>query len=281
MKFSRILKLFQLLSLDVVLGALAVGAFAVHLLGVDAQPAWWFVLPSAVWVIYTSDHLIDSLSKKNQATIDRHLFHFQNRKILSVLIIIIGSASATVGFLHLDKLIIQGGIALSVLVLLYFLAIPLLKKKFKFIFQKELLIAFVYTAGIFLAPLVWYGTMPGFTTILLVTNIFFLALVETIMNSFFDFEKDKADGHTSFTTQFGKRKTEATIYFVLFALFFLNSILFFFQTEPLLFMGLLLEIVMIFLLMTIMIFTKYFQKNSRYRWVGEGVFWIPALLVLI
>lgn len=281
MKLSRTLKLFQLLSLDVVLGALAVGAFAVHLLGVSAQPAWWFVLPTAVWVIYTSDHLIDSFAKKSQATIDRHLFHFQNRKLLSILVFLVASASATVGFLYLDRLIIQGGIALSVLVLLYFLAIPFLKKRFKFIFQKELLIAFVYTAGIFLAPLVWYGKMPGFTVLFLVCNIFFLALIETIMSSFFDVEKDKADGHTSFTTQFGKRKTEAFIYFVLFTLFFISATLFFFQTEPLLFLGLLIEIIMIFLLMTIMVFKKYFEKNSRYRWVGEGVFWIPALLVLI
>jgi 4-hydroxybenzoate polyprenyltransferase len=272
MKFSRTLKLFQLLSIDIVLGALAVGAFAIHLLGVSAQPAWWFVLPTAVWVIYTSDHLIDSFSKKNQATIDRHLFHFQNRKILSILVLIIGFSSATLSFLYLDKQIVMGGAALSVLVLLYFLAIPFLKKKFKFIFQKELLIAFVYTAGIFLAPLVWYGEIPGFTVIFLICNLFFLAFVETIMNSFFDFELDMNDRHTSFTTHFGKRKTEAIVFFILFILFFISSILFFIQIESTLFTALFLEIIMIFLLMTIMIFKNYFQKNSRYRWIGEGIF---------
>ena len=67
--------LYQILSLDVVLGAVSVGVFATQLLQVKANPYWWIILAVAVWVIYTFDHLVDGFKKKGESTIYRHRFH--------------------------------------------------------------------------------------------------------------------------------------------------------------------------------------------------------------
>lgn len=280
MNFIKTIKLFQLLSLDVVIGAFSVGAFAAKLLGVNVQPAWWFVLPAAVWTIYTSDHLADGFSKKNNAAIDRHLFHFRHRRLLSMIVLITGVAAIIVSWIYLDRQIILGGIVLSVLVLLYFFGLFFLKKIKKNSFLKEFQIAFIYTAGIWLAPLLWYGKVPSVTTLIVVVFIFLLVLAETVMNSYFDFENDQADGHSSITTTFGKRKTEKFIFFNLFMVFLSTLFLYFFQTEHLFATAFLLVLTMAFLLLSIMIFKPVFQKNNLYRWFGEIIFWIPALLML-
>ena len=61
---GNLLQLFQAFSLDVVIGALAVGLFAIKLLLVRPNPWWWLVLALSVWVVYTADHLIDGFQQK-------------------------------------------------------------------------------------------------------------------------------------------------------------------------------------------------------------------------
>ena len=98
--------IYQVLSLDVVLGSLAVGMFAVKLLDVNPVLAWWFILPCAVWVVYTLDHLVDGFKRKGASSIYRHRFHYQNRWIIIALILIIGATTFVASILYLDQQIL-------------------------------------------------------------------------------------------------------------------------------------------------------------------------------
>jgi len=269
--------LYQVLSLDVVLGSLAVGIFAVRLLDVNPVPAWWGILPCAVWVVYTLDHLVDGYKRKGASVIYRHRFHFQNRRILIALILFIGSTTFVASILYLDQQILIGGIILGGLVVIYLGLIYLFKSGSKLL-QKEFFIALVYVGGIFLAPLVWFGSAPTLEIILVIVILVCLAAAESTMISYFDYEDDKNDKLSSFTIYFGKTYTRKfltrmlillAIAIVIAAIFFLKTMLPF----------LVILLVMDFALLPVILYPEYFVKNHLFRWIGESVFYLPALII--
>lgn len=272
--------LYQVLSLDITIGSLAVGLFAVQLFDVTADPVWWIILPLAVWTVYTADHLADGFRQKENSSIYRHDFHYRHRKILVPLTALTGTIAVVLAFVFLEPAVIRGGMILSTMILLYLLILLLSGKKNNLYFHKELFIAFAYTAGIFLAPVVWYGHTPGFSKILPVFIIFLLAWVETVMVSFFDFENDLADGNTSFAIWYGKQKTRKILIVVMtiIAVAIFISVLFIKDLKSI--YALTIELLMLTVLFPIISRPGNFQKNNLYRWIGESVFWLPALLIL-
>ncbi|HDO26622.1 MAG TPA: hypothetical protein ENH02_00755 [Bacteroidetes bacterium] len=272
--------LFQVLSFDIVLGSLAVGLFAVTLLGVKTNPVWWIILPLAVWTVYTVDHLADGLKQKDKSTIYRHDYHYRYRKILFPLILFTGLCAIALTFIFLDTAIIKWGIVLSGFVLFYLLILLIPHKHRHFYYHKEVFIAFAYTSGIFIAPLVWYGRFPDYSKWLPVIVIFILVWCETVMVSFFDYDLDKADGNASFTVRYGKRKTRQILItaLILTALWLTVSAFFFENRKNI--PPVLIELLMLSVLLIIIYLPDYFKSNNLYRWFGEIVFWLPGFLVL-
>ena len=147
--------LFQILSFDVVFGALAVGLFTIRILEVKAIPAWWIILPFAVWSVYTLDHLIDGYAKKGHNKIYRHHFHYKFRKVLIPFVIIAAAISIVLSLIYLQQKIIIYGLLLSGFVVFYFVLVYFQDRlNLKYI-HKEAFIAIVYLTGILLAPMLW------------------------------------------------------------------------------------------------------------------------------
>ena len=267
------------LSIDVVVGAIAVGYFASRILEIDPNPVWWFILPAAVWSFYTLDHLIDGFKSKGKTEIYRHHFHFKYRKLLLTLSVFFGLASLLLSMKFLDHQIIKFGLLLGGLVLTYFLALFFWWNKKLLLLQKELVIAFVYIFGIWLAPLVWSGQFPN-TFIIIVLGIFIsLAWAEGIMASWFDFENDLKDGHSSFTVLFGKQLSRRFLIVLHILTFIIIKISIFFISTNLQFAALMILALMNLTLLLIMLYPDWFQKNERYRIIGESVFLLPALII--
>ena len=65
-------------------------------------------------------------------------------------------------------------------VLAYFVLLFLYAKKKPFLLQKELIIAFVYVFGIWLAPLVWHDAIPQTFILLILAVLLLLAWAEGI-----------------------------------------------------------------------------------------------------
>ena len=269
---------FQVLSLDITIGTLAVGLFAVHLFGVTANPVWWIILPLAVWTVYTADHLADGYRQKENSNIYRHDFHYRYRKILIPLIAITGISAGVLALVFLEPAVIRGGLILSAMILLYLLLLFFSAKKSNFYFHKELFIAFAYTAGIFLAPLAWYGKAPCFSKILPIIILFLLAWVESVMVSFFDYEDDLADGNTSFSLRYGKKQTRKILITVIIISAILMVLSVLFLKDQMSVYAVVIELLMLTILFVIIYTPRSFQENNIYRWIGELVFWLPALL---
>lgn len=272
--------LFQVLSIDVVLGSLAVGVFAISILNVSAVSWWWVILPASVWVVYSLDHLIDGLKQKERSTIFRHRFHYLKRKILSVLVLMSGCLAVALSFMFLDNEIIIGGIVLSILVIIYFALVFLLDKFNSNHFFKEFFIAFFYISGIFLAPLVWHAGLPSYSVFFVIACLFLLAWMESVIISYYDYEDDIENGFKSFAIAVGKNRTRKIVLLILSLLTIFLFISIFLVSERAIRGAIIIELAMTIILTLLILFPEIFQKQNRFRWVGESVFYLPALIPL-
>jgi len=272
-------KVFRALSLDVVIGVIASALFANHLLQLQLNTNWLTILVLATWSFYTFDHLIDGFKTKDKALIFRHLFHYKYRIQLSIMAIISAFAAIIMAYLYLDKLVITAGLLLGLIGLIYFLILIFTTKKNIF-FQKEVIIAFFYVIGIWMAPLLSAEQTPDIFVFASMLFIFLLAFAEGVMASYFDFEKDAREGHSSFAVIFGKQSTNNLLKILHSLLFVVLLYLLTLRISELQLIAYIIISLMNFILLIINIFPHIFTKNDKYRIIGEVVFWIPALLVL-
>lgn len=277
----NILKNLQILSIDVVLGTMAIGYLAIRILNVEANPIWWIILPLSVWIIYSLDHIIDGSKNKQEATIYRHWFHYLHQNLILTFIVLASVINLVLCLLYLDIHIIIMGLLLSIFIAIYFALIFFLKSTRVVLLQKELIIAFVYTFGIFMAPLYWYGSLPSIHVMIVIFIIFILAWFEGIMISFFEYFDDIKDGHTSFTVIAGKRNTRLFLIIGHMIIEIIAIILLIIIPVDIVFYALLIALIMNLILGIVTIYPENLENNNTYKFIGEFVFLLPVLLVFV
>lgn len=271
------LQLFQSFSLDVAIGALAGGIFAINILLVKPNPWWWLILAMSVWVVYTADHLIDGFNQKQAALIFRHRLHYRFRYFFISAIIIVSLLALVLVIVFLDIRVLLWGIAIGFGALVY-LGFIILGRKKGFYFQKEFFISLFYVGGIWLAPLVWYGKALPFTVILTMAIFVILVWSEGLLTALYERESDKGDQMQSFCTFYGRQTTRRLV-LILLILSMLSALGLLLLTSSMRYEYMVLVTMTAFLL-AIHLFPSFFQKNERYRTLGELTFWLPFLLLL-
>jgi len=273
---TTLLKYIRFLSLDVTLGAALLTMAISNFIGVQLPLSVPVCLAISIWLIYTLDHLLDA-KRSPQITIERHLFHRRNFKILVINLILIALTGFYVAW-SLPTITFIYGLGLILLVLVYFTLIYFLKN-FHF---KEILVAIVYASGVFLGPISLIENGVDLQIISLFIQLLFLAFINLILFSYNDLEKDQADGNPSIVIKLG-RETTGLILNILFVILTIvqfvsllsnlgSSNFFLFQV--------------LFVLMSIVLFSlkkwnNYFAANSKYQLIGDGIFFIPVIWLLI
>lgn len=260
---------FRWLSLDIVLGAIFFLRYLAHFYQVALSVHVYFALGSAIWLIYTIDHLVDGKTVQTE-TMDRHSFHRHHTKSLILLggfILILALANV----FFLDEQLIKAGALLSIGCVMYLLLVFFIRS----LWIKEFLVAVTYAGGIFLAPLVYAETtwLDG----VYVLELAGVALLNLLIFSVFDTHKDLLDGVNSLALRMGRVMTNWVIGLLGMTLMVLSAVLFILLREPL--QG--LYLLMTLILMIIQIFPGFFSQNERFRIVGDGVFYLAALFVFI
>lgn len=191
---QNLLRYISWLSLDVVMGAMAGMYFFAKLLHAPLQWPAYGLLALAVWVIYTTDHLLDIRGKERLDSSRRH-FHAQNRLFLLigvVLATILGGVGAFWWFGWGKEL------QLTLILAALILGSRLLIRKLGPGWMKELSIAVFYVVGILWLPVIraeaiditWMAM--GFVPIYIL-----LAFLNLLMLSFLDQREDEAAGYFS------------------------------------------------------------------------------------
>jgi len=260
-------RIINLLSIDVALGAICSALFFARLLGVNILPYGLISLGLTVWIIYTVDHLMDARRINAQAATARHQFHQQHFNTLFVVVLITMAANAVIIF-FIRKPVLISGVIVALLVGVYLVVHRYLN------FLKEVFIALFYTIGVLLPSIavtsVDYSEWPW----IVIVQFFITALINLILFSWFDYEKDLLDGHRSFVTVLGVAASKVFIGILFVSILILTVIA---DTSG---MSSIVILVMNSVLLTVSVFHQYFAINDRFRLAGDVVFFVPLLYLL-
>jgi len=191
MKISKLKNLIYFLhwgSFDICLGVISLMLPLYFQINIKPTLAWFFILPSSVWLIYFFDHLLDSM-KSSTLISERHTFiqHHQTIfKILAFLIIVINALLIIkfFSFYHLTK-----SIWIVLTCIIYFL-LNYLKIKW---FIKEFFAAIIYAGGICFYPYV-VNENNFFSHLFIIAfcmQLFVLALINLLQISIRETNTDK------------------------------------------------------------------------------------------
>lgn len=191
----RIYQLFSLLNLDVVTGTIGFVYTAVAIFPVSIPTYQIFILSSTVWIIYTSDRLLDKYRNPHIST-TRHHFQFSYRNASLVILLSLIAINLLLILINKPIKLIRGGIVLSAFMMFYlFIKQGLIFPKKSFLF-KEIFIACGYSLGIMLLPFCNSDTWP-YEWGILTGYIFLVALINVFVIGTFEKEQDLLFGEKS------------------------------------------------------------------------------------
>lgn len=267
-KLLHYYKLANILSLDVAAGAVVCAVFFSKIFDVEIRINAILSLAACVWMIYTADHLIDIYGIQHQASTTRHRFHQRNRKLLTGVLLLVFAVTIPQLF-FIRKAVLLGGVTLSILILFYFLY----QKNLKHL--KEVFGAVLYTGGVLLVPLSLRLNDLHTPHIILMIQFFSTALLNLLLFSWFDYEKDSKDHRESFVTARGVDHAKK----ILVILFIINGILPIFLIA--FYTAFAFASIVIFvmnLILALLFFNKaFFDVNDRYRIIGDAIFLLPLI----
>lgn len=271
-KITQVYQFANLLSLDIVAGAIVSCLFFARIFRVTVLPWGFAALGLSVWIIYTVDHLLDARRISRPASTDRHRFHQEHFRTLLFLLFVAALGDAIAVSL-LRRPVLNMGLALGAIAGLYLLFQGRLKS------WKELSGAMLYCAGVALPAFSLSNYPVSAFEGLLMMQFAITAFCNLLLFSLFDLQDDLRDKHSSFVTVMGERKTRL----ILAVLFCLNAALIGFQLLE--FRGSIgASVVMLTMngvLFLIFVFPKFFRANRIYRLLGDAIFLVPIFFLLI
>lgn len=265
------------LSFPVVMGAVLSNRMAARLSDVD--PVHWatpIVLALAVFIIYTIDRLLD-IQKPNQPLTPRHRFHGLHAPLLWR--VVAGAAAlALVLTFFLPGSVITFGLVLGGVCTAYILAVYRLPAGHPALYAKEPMIALLYSVGIWGS--VW-AQRPTVSSIEITEFLLFvgIAFQNLILFDVMEQHEGTARPESSLAVAWGTDRCDTILRWLTFGIAATSFALCFITDDRFAQRSALMLGLMSLVLYAIRRYPAYFIKNERYRWLGDGVFWMPALVL--
>lgn len=230
------------------------------------------ILGFSVWIIYILDRILDN-KKPDLSPTERHIFHQKNAKVLWYFIGLL-TLICLVSLFYLPSNIIILGIIISLFTGIYLLIISKISSKNNFQHYKEPITSFVYVSGVF-------GTtvLDNLNLNALLIGFIFLLIVFQNLLLFSLSEFKKNNNSCNLAEHFGIKKSNAIIIFItiiilILGIYLIDFSLFNYENKVIC-----MEIIMSIILLIINQFDDFFLTNDRYRWVGDGIFLLPLLII--
>ncbi|MSR88354.1 MAG: hypothetical protein EXS67_01705 [Candidatus Margulisbacteria bacterium] len=249
------------LNLDTVLGSLGSALLACQIVGVSMHWSWWGALSLSVFGIYSLDRVLDAKEDSHSA---RHRFHYTHRHLFLLLSLVGFTCVFILAILFFSKPLLFASLCLGLFALLH-VAIA----RFRWYgFIKEIVIAFLYTGGIFLGPLL--SMQSRSIPFGAIVYFFGIVLLSLWCYTYLDDVVDRLDSLPSLSFWIGAKRVR-----------FLGLCLWF----SLILVGLLCSYRGLLLMAVctggMLCFSSRFRISDRYRIYGEFVFIIPLGIKLI
>ena len=264
------LRYFRYLSVDICIGAVAMAYYLARTFFVKAPLLEYVILFLTVWIIYTLDHLLDIRNNQSNYLSPRHAFHKKHFRVISrTWIALLLLQVFLLFFLNLATLFL--GISLTAFVVVYYF-ILFFKREYLRI-QKEVVIAVLYTCGIFI-PVVSAVRHVTWGLVLCFVFIVLLALHNLWLISAYEKELDIQNNYPSAATSWNSSTLNRAINIII---GLETMIIFLFVITEVEWTTILLFVSMMTALAFITAFRFYFARYERYRIMADGVFLFPII----
>lgn len=284
MKFWKSIKAFlqtaHYLNLDVVAGAVF-SHIMVARLPDGRRPVDWattVLLGICVFIIYTVDRLYDV--RKGQKTrsklTPRHQFHAENQVVLIRTVLIL-TAVCVILLFWLPKSVIWFGTILALVSGAYVWGVSRLPASNRKLVWKEPAVTLLYTVGVWGSSWAQKPTI-GWAEIGL--GVLFLLIVFQNLLLFSVMEAQEfPDTSFSLATLWGAGRSDVILRTFTVVITVLALVIFFLADDRFAQRAAVIEGLMSAVLYAIQRYPKAFLTNERYRWIGDGVFWLPVLIL--
>ena len=250
----------------------------------DVEPVHWatsIVLALVVFIIYTVDRLLDVRKQRADASSQpltaRHQFHRDHAAILWP---VVGSAAvlALILAFFLPGSVIRFGIILGGICAAYVGAVYRLPARHPALLLKEPLVAVLYVAGIWGS--VWVQR-PSVSGVEVAEGLMFLGIAFQNLLLFAIMEERETPNQPVFSvvTRWGTDRCDVILRWLTFVIVLTGFALCFLTPDRFAQRSALILGLMSLSLYGIQGYPDYFLKNERYRWLGDGVFWMTALVL--
>ncbi len=280
---TTMLRLLQYLNLDVVLGATLCLLMVQRVSHVPPDLGISVTLALAVFVVYGTDRLLDVFGKKESNILTaRHRFYFKyfgGLALLNAQAIWVGGVLA---WRVLPEAVFYFGIYLAIASVLYLLLVQMLPYKIALFFPKELIIATMFSVGIW-GVVKAQGAETSTQWYLLACIFGLVALLNLLLFTSYEYEKDMKQKQVSLLHKIGVARIEQLFYGLLWLILALSIFVVVLRqnTELLHWAVLATEWLMAAWLTFVFKYRTWFKQLSRYRFAADVVFWFAAWAVLL
>lgn len=271
----------NLFQIDVVIGAVLSGMFASRVMQIAMPVAYWIVLGTAVWIMYTTDHLVDALRLGERSQSRRHLYVYRNFRTLKAVAVTLFFLDIVLVILFLGHVILVFGVVVGFLGLLYFYMLHRHGGKKALLLPKELVVSLIYVAGIWGGPILDTAFPFEVYHLYLIVIFGLLVLAGVLILSYYDVTTDRADQHLTFTVTSGVQQTRRVLLVLCVLSISFAVFLWVVYTK-----GIVRHAAVVYILMSLSILvlirnSNLLRKQETFRFLAEMVFWIPGLILLI
>lgn len=266
-------RIINTLSIDISLGAVVGSYFFCLVFGVSPNGMSMLALGLSVWIIYTTDHLLDAKKIKHNPSTFRHQFHRKNFNTFFAFVLVIVIINTLVCVFFLDSYVILLGVLLGGIAIIYLIFQRYL------LFAKEMVGAILYTVGVLIPAVGASSFMFTEAKTFLVLQFLLVVFMNLVLFSALDKRNDEHNEQHSIATQW--KSTSTTIFiWLIFCLSVMIGIIniFFFSTFSI---ASFIIMSMAILLAIIQLFQAYFSVHDRFRYVGDAIFFLPLIYLFL
>ncbi len=280
-RFRKFYGALQLLSLDVVAGAIGSGIMVSLLCVYPITSYFLAILGIAVWLIYTLDHLLDARRLGEGASTPRHRFHHRYFKSIAIAWLFLAVLEAVLVLWKMELSAIWFGVAMGGFTLVHLMLVKLVGDRTSPFLVKEMGVAMVYAGGVWGLPLLETGTWSKPVFLFSFAQFLFLALINLLLFSYYELDTDERDKQTSFVRAIGKSSARSFIGILLLLLPLSELLIELVVPEWEHFSKLgFIHLFMWAVLAALWLFPSWFSRYERYRGWGDGAFLIPFISLL-
>lgn len=266
------------LNLDIVLGIICTEVFAQIVLNVHVRPAWWFVVPTAAWLMYTIDRLLDVRKQGDQYNTPRHRFHLQHQRMLWTLVAVIAPCTIVAALLFLLPDVWIVGAVLGSLTLLHVVTQGPGLRQYRGVI-KDATVVIIYTSAVWSVPLLRCSQKPS-AVWLFPAAFLLLATQNVVLFGLMEMRSDETLDRSSVVRTLGISRSAALLHACT-ALIIGISIVLATSNAPHALAAAAIIVVMTITLEALYATRRTVAEHEVYRLIGDGIFYLPALIVLV